>query len=496
MTDQVAVQQPPSQSREEKKPATSNASNQNSNRGSQKKNPNKPNNPSQGRRKPSSAANESGSDTGGGRKGNDNSNRRTSENRGKSQGGRGGGQKNRLPSQGRPSNSNNGQSGNRQASKSNSSTPAPATGAETSDALSTLQRVIADLKAASPAVQPSAIPPTEVISSLPANAPVFQPGMQSWPGSTQSNDQARHRKAASVGASYNNNTIGYTPNLGVMMEDAEDGPPPFEEGDIQGDAGFRQQQQNHNRRSLSQSFTAPRFAALAQQDQSDVLGPTGRPQLAPGFMFGRSGSQRRGSTHNPMGPAISEEDIGFQFPQQQTRGLDGQGLPRPDDSGGEITGIMAEQVNHSCHHNLLSNTKFLQIAIQKQIEALQQQQQALYQQQLASNQILSMQTPGLAPGRQSAHRRVQSTVPVGITGGNNTFGNIQNPMGQLGNLSGLGMGLDGQTAAIPRGHGRRHSVNVLNKAVGQSIGSFEDGGFEPFDDGFNQPGQQQRGAYP
>jgi len=57
------------------------------------------------------------------------------------------------------------------------------------------------------------------------------------------------------------------------------------------------------------------------------------------------------------------------------------------------------------------------------------------------------------------------------------------------------MGLDGQTAGIPRGHGRRHSVNVLNKTVGQSIGSFEEGGFEPFDDGFNQPGQQQRGAY-
>lgn len=120
---------------------------------------------------------------------------------------------------------------------------------------------------------------------------------------------------------------------------------------------------------------------------------------------------------------------------------------------------------------------------------MQQQQQALYQQQLASNQILSLQTPGLAPGRPSAHRRVQSTVPVH----NNPF--AQNPINSLSNLSGLGMGLDGQAAGIPRGHGRRHSVNVLNKTVGQSIGSFEDGGFEPFDDGFNQPGQQQRGAY-
>lgn len=357
MTDQVVVQQPPSQSKEEKKPATSNASNQNSNNASQKKNPNRSNNPGQGRRKPSSATNESGSDTGGGRKGNDSNNRRSSDNRGKTQGGRSGGQKNRVPSQNRPSNSNNGQTGNRQASKSNSSTPAPSTGAETSDALSSLQRVIADLKTASPAVQPSAIPPTEIVSSLPANAPVFQPGMQAWPGPTQSNDQARHRKAASVGASFNNNTLGnYAPNLGVMMEDAEDGPAHYEEGEIQGDPGFRQQQQNHNRRSLSQSFTAPRFAALAQQDQGEVLGPTGRPQLAPNFAFG---ARRRGSANSLMGPPISEEDIGFQFPQQQTRPLDTQGLPRQDDAGGEITGIMAEQVNRLYRHNLSSSTEFL-----------------------------------------------------------------------------------------------------------------------------------------
>jgi protein SSD1 len=486
MTDQAPT---PSQSKDEKKPATSNTSNQNVNKGGQKKNPNRPNNPGQGRRKPSSA-NESGSDTGGGRKGNDNTNRRTSDNRGKSQGGRGGNQKNRIPSQSRPSNSTNGQSGNRQASKSNSSTPAPATGAETSDALSSLQRIIADLKTASPAVQPYAIQQTEIVSSLPADAPIFRPGMQAWPGLTQSNDQAKHRKAASVGTSHSNNTIGsYSPNLGVMMEDPEDAPVPYEPGEIHGDPGFRQQQQAHSRRSLSQSFSAPRFAALAQQDQGDGLGPTGRPQLAPGFIFGAAGSRRRGSTHGPVGPPINEEDIGFQFPQQQIQG------PGRHDDGGEITGIMAEQVNHLRRRNLLSIAEFLQIAIQKQIEALQQQQQALYQQQLASNQILSLQNPGFTPTRPSAHRRVQSTVPVGISGGNNIFG-AQNPMGQLGNLNGLGMGLDGQTAGIPRGHGRRHSVNVLNKAVGQSIGSFEDGGFEPFDDGFNLPGQQQRGAYP
>src|ERR1700741_4777001 len=96
----------------------------------------------------------------------------------------------------------------------------------------------------------------------------------------------------------------------------------------------------------------------------------------------------------------------------------------------------------------------VKIALQNKIEALQQQQQALYQQQLASNQVLSFQTPGLAPNRGSTHRRVQSTVPMA--------GFPANPMGQFGNLASLGLGLDGQTSGVPaRGHGRRHSVNVV-----------------------------------
>ena len=124
---------------------------------------------------------------------------------------------------------------------------------------------------------------------------------------------------------------------------------------------------------------------------------------------------------------------------------------------------------------------FGQIAIQNQIEALQQQQQALYQQQLASNQVLSFQTPGLAPGRGS-HRRVQSTVPMSPAVGA-AFSTAQNPMGQFSSL-GLNLGLDGQTQGIPRGHGRRHSVNVINKTTGQSnVGV----GFDEFNDGFVPP---------
>jgi protein SSD1 len=56
-------------------------------------------------------------------------------------------------------------------------------------------------------------------------------------------------------------------------------------------------------------------------------------------------------------------------------------------------------------------------------------------------------------------------------------------MGQLG-LRNVGVGLDGQPQGIPRGHGRRHSVNVVNKSASQSnAGTGQDG----FDDGFAPP---------
>jgi len=72
-----------------------------------------------------------------------------------------------------------------------------------------------------------------------------------------------------------------------------------------------------------------------------------------------------------------------------------------------------------------------------------------------------------------------------------TFG-VQNPMGQFGNYAGLGVGLDGQTQNIPRGHGRRHSVNVVNKAGSQpGMGSISFpnpyAGQDGFEDGFAPP---------
>lgn len=228
-----------------------------------------------------------------------------------------------------------------------SSSPAPPSVLESSDALSSLQRVIADLKTTSPPNQSSSPAmnnslaasmhaPQVQPSNLPVNAPVFQPGAFSFPTSA---DAVRHRKAVSLGtaggpANYNS----FSPHLGAMMEDVEDGDgTSFEDGEIF--EAFYPQQQGHQPRSQSQNFMAPRFAALAAAQEQEVLGPTGRPQLAPGFMFG---ARRRASSNVPVGPPINEEDVRFQFPQQQHNfPLDEQPQRKPD---GDITGIMAEQV--------------------------------------------------------------------------------------------------------------------------------------------------------
>ncbi|KAI6164911.1 SSD1 protein [Pisolithus thermaeus] len=321
--------------------------------------------------------------------------------------------------------------------------PVPVSASESSDALSSLQRVIADLKTTTPSGQPS---PTNTLA-----ASIHAPQQQQPSNPLQSNssmfsganlvDAVRHRKAASLGNSAlpgNYNSRGgrdfrsFFPNSG------------------------------HHPRTQSQNFVAPRFAALAaQQMEQDAHGPTGRPQLAPSFTFG---ARRRTASNVPLGPPINEEDQQQNFSQDNAAVEPSHRKPEND-----ITGIMAEQ-----------------IAIQNQIEALQQQQQALYQQQLASNQVLSLQA-GL-PGNR--HRRVQSTAPMGLGGANNLPA-FNTAMGQFNGMSGLGYGLDNQPG-LPRGHGRRHSVNVVNKSstAHGSVGSvsFPYSGQDGFDDGFTPPG--------
>ena len=70
------------------------------------------------------------------------------------------------------------------------------------------------------------------------------------------------------------------------------------------------------------------------------------------------------------------------------------------------------------------------------------------------------------------------------------FNNNAPGQGQYGNL-GM-MGLDGQPQGLPRGHGRRHSVNVLNKQGVPTGGSVSypnpyNGQQEGYEDGFAPP---------
>lgn len=69
------------------------------------------------------------------------------------------------------------------------------------------------------------------------------------------------------------------------------------------------------------------------------------------------------------------------------------------------------------------------------------------------------------------------------------LGGPQNPMGQFGQLGNFGLGLDSQPPGIPRGHGRRHSVNVLNKTSGHQglSASIHANNLDGFDDGFVPP---------
>jgi protein SSD1 len=258
-----------------------------------------------------------------------------------------------------------GRGGRKQPSTSNqrpnnkdAASPAASPGEGESPALSNLQKAIADLKAmpnsgtqASSPGTTQPIPPTQ--STLTPSAPPFHPTSFVAPTPEV---PPRHRKAQSMGPtpqqqiqSYSG--LGqYTPGLDSMNEDSEFQPTET----VSPLAQF-------GRHQAMGSFTAPRFAALqgqGAQSPGEGTASSGRPQLAPSFQFGN----KRRTNSVSIGPPISEEDAGFQFPQ----------TPQTPQNTHKRTGseIIAEQ-----------------IAIQSQIEALQQQQQHLLAQQLATGQV-------------------------------------------------------------------------------------------------------------
>ena len=101
-----------------------------------------------------------------------------------------------------------------------------------------------------------------------------------------------------------------------------------------------------------------------------------------------------------------------------------------------------------------------QVAIQQQIEMLQLKQQQLQQQAVYQGQPGGGIHQGFNGGGGGGHRRIQShapqTGPMGSFSSSNSLG---------GGMGAFGLNQQSQNqASLPRGHGRRHSVNVVNKA--------------------------------
>jgi protein SSD1 len=277
------------------------------------------------------------------------------------------------------------------ATENSASTPSATAQEQAGPGQRLLERAITDMKAlpsgqAAPQQQNSSAPapaaaapqqiPTAQSSTLGLNAPVFQPGASVYPTPGAPTDlPPRHRKSASTGShstpgsfsspSFASPLQNFSPNLHSMREDvAEEG-----EIDENGNPYHQQQQQpqfqQRNVQPPAGAFSAPRFAALAQQQQQgqaiqedpEVLGPTGRPQLAPSFQFG---ARRRTNTNPATGPALPEGDLGFQFPQQQHYQPESQtqqpqqslGQAQPQAhrrTGSEVSGMLAEQVHAYIH---------------------------------------------------------------------------------------------------------------------------------------------------
>lgn len=148
-----------------------------------------------------------------------------------------------------------------------------------------------------------------------------------------------------------------------------------------------------------------------------------------------------------------------------------------------------------------------QMALQQQIEMLQLQQQQLLQQQVNFNP--SVQLGGQPQqdrashsfGVTSGHRRIQSHAPQSGIGAGSGVGCLSNfNIGGIGSIGSLASAAPINSQA-PRGHGRRHSVNVIkggggnNPAADANISSDS---FSQARPGFSFPnnGHQHQGQLP
>jgi len=116
--------------------------------------------------------------------------------------------------------------------------------------------------------------------------------------------------------------------------------------------------------------------------------------------------------------------------------------------------------------NLASNMMVEQLQIQQQLDNLRAQQDALlnrFAEMSVQQQPVAPAPGGFANVARTGHRRHQSQQVPGTTMGSmGSFGGF-GQMGQFGTgATGLGFQSSQQaTSAVPKGHGRRHSVNVV-----------------------------------
>lgn len=222
----------------------------------------------------------------------------------------------------------------------------------------------------------------------------------------------------------------------------------------------QQQQQQAEAQAIREAALKNPPPVFDEDDEPNVLGPTGRPQLAPSFTFGAKQPRQptvpvRDDTISPTSQPITinrSEGIGG----AQATGLAGLAARAHKRTGSDVTPAMQQQLE-----------------LQSQIEALQAKQKALMQEEMAERvsplqdlstvlQNQQKQTPSQTIAR---HRRVQSSLPSASLP--EVFDNPPElPEASIPQQTTRGFGEN----QVTTGHNRRHSMNAFNKSAGHGPG--------------------------
>ncbi|WVO21500.1 uncharacterized protein IAS62_002809 [Cryptococcus decagattii] len=230
------------------------------------------------------------------------------------------------------------------------------------------------------------------------------------------------------------------------------------------------QQQEEARTSIQAAVEAahpqnqPVFEEESPELQPRTVGPSGRPQLAPSFTFGAR--PKHGATES-----VSERGSGRESLSPPQSSLSPIVVNRSEGIGGAaatgLAGLAARA--HKRTGSEMSSVLQQQLAIQQEIEALQAKQKALMQQDLAQQgdsplaQLNTAYAQKPTPSQNvSRHRRVQSSLPSA-----SVHVDFEREQDQPRSMKSVG---EMPPPSLPSGHGRRHSVNVLNKTAGSGIG--------------------------